>query len=146
MHLSRWDPVRDLITISNRLSRIAGDGDSRFGAEDGWGAWVPPVDIFEKNENLVLRVELPGVEKDDIEIRVENGVLSLHGQRRREQEFDEKNAYRLERSYGAFSRSFTLPTTVDSTKIAATYKDGVLEVTLPKAEEAKPKRVPIQAA
>jgi HSP20 family protein len=145
MQLTRWDPVRDLIQISNRLSRFATDDSGRFGGEDSYGSWVPPVDIFEKNETLVLRVELPGVEKDDIDIRVENGVLTLHGQRRREQEFDEKNAYRLERSYGAFSRSFSLPTIVDSSKIVATYRDGVLEVTLPKAEEAKPKRVPIQA-
>jgi HSP20 family protein len=141
MQLSRWDPVRDLMQISNRLSRIATDG-----GEDSYGSWVPPVDIFEKNETLVLHVELPGVEKDDIDIHVENGVLTLHGQRRREKEFDEKNAYRLERTYGAFSRSFSLPTTVDSSKIVASYKDGVLEVTLPKADEAKPKKVPIRAA
>lgn len=146
MHLSRWDPVRDLIAISNRWNHIRTDAPSRFDGEDGLGSWVPPVDIFEKNENLVLRVELPGVEKDDIQISVENGVLSLHGQRRRDQEIDEKNSYRLERSYGAFGRSFSLPTTVDASKIVASYRDGVLEVTLPKAEEAKPKRVPIQAA
>jgi HSP20 family protein len=125
---------------------MTADNPARFAGDDSYGSWVPPVDIFEKNENLVLRVELPGVEKDDIEVRIENGVLSLHGQRRRDQEIEEKNAYRLERSFGAFSRSFSLPTTVDATRIAATYKDGILEVTLPKAEEAKPKRVPIQAA
>ena len=146
MHLTRWDPVRDLISISNRLSRIAGDGDPRYSNEDTYGAWVPPVDIFEKNENLVLRVELPGVEKDDIDIRVENGVLTLGGQRRRDEEVTEENSYRLERSYGAFTRSFSLPTTVDAGKIVASYRDGILEVTLPKADAAKPKKIPIQAA
>jgi HSP20 family protein len=144
MNLSRWDPVRDLMKISDRLNRLA--------TRPGWeveltaGAWAPPVDVFERNDNLVLRVELPGVQKDDIEIHVENGVLVLRGERKRDPDLDEENAYRLERTYGAFSRSFTLPTSVDSTKIQATYKDGLLELVLPKAEGAKPKKVEIKTA
>jgi HSP20 family protein len=102
------------------------------------------VDIFERGDTLVISVELPGVGSSDIDVRVENGVLTLQGQRRRSEEVDDKNAYRLERIFGTFSRSFTLPTTVDATKINARYKDGVLEVQLPKAEEAKPKKVQIQ--
>jgi len=145
MQLTRWDPVRDLISISHRLNRIATDHDTRFGGEDTYGAWVPPVDIFEKNENLVLRVEVPGVNKDDIDIRVEDGLLTLTGQRRRDEEVSEENSYRLERSYGSFTRSFSLPTSVDASKIVASYKDGILEVTLPKADAAKPKKIPIQA-
>jgi len=109
-------------------------------------AWAPPVDVFEKDHNLVIRAELPGVQKDDIEVGIENGVLTLKGERKRETEFEEANAYRMERVYGAFTRSFSLPTTVDPSKVEAVYKDGVLELTVPKLEAAKPKKVQIKAA
>jgi len=113
---------------------------------DTYGAWVPPVDIFHRAENLVIRAELPGLRLEDIDVRIENGILTLQGDRKREEGFNESDAFRLERSYGTFMRSFTLPTTVDASKIAATYRDGVLEVVVPKSETAKPKRVTIHAA
>ena len=119
----------------------------RFVHEDAaYGAWVPPVDIFQDNDNLVLRTEVPGVEKDAIDVRVENGVLTLQGERKTDGDLNEKNAFRRERIFGRFARSFTLPTSVDAARITARYRDGILEIVLPKAEAAKPKRVEIQAA
>ena len=144
MTLVRWDPFQELASFSNRLNRSLNDVSTR--TEDSFGAWAPPVDIFEKDHKLVIRAELPGVQKDDIEVGIENGVLTLKGERKREAEFNEDNAYRLERVYGAFTRSFSLPTTVDPSKIEAVYKEGVLQVTVPKLEAAKPKKVQIQAA
>jgi HSP20 family protein len=123
----------------------------RFGAdleqgESAYGSWAPPVDIFERGDDLVIRTEIPGVDKNDIDIDVENNTLVIRGERKRDKEFEGKTAYRTERVYGKFVRSFSLPRTVDSSRISATYKDGVLELTLPKAEEAKPKRIEINAA
>ena len=108
--------------------------------------WVPPVDIFEQNDQLVIRAEVPGVQKNDLDVRIENGVLTLHGERKRETEVTDDNAFRLERTHGEFTRSFTLPRTVDGASVTAAYKDGILEVRVPKAESAKPKKVEIQAA
>jgi HSP20 family protein len=113
---------------------------------DNFGAWVPPVDIFERQDQLVIRAEVPGLNREDMDVRIENGVLTLRGERKREAEFNENNAFRMERTYGAFTRSFTLPTTVDASMVSAAYKDGVLEVSVPKAETAKPKKVEIRAA
>ena len=144
MTLVRWDPFRELVTISNRLNRTLND--SFVGTEDAFGAWAPPVDIFEKSDNLVIRAEIPGAKPEDLDVRIENGVLSLHGERKRELDVDEKSSHRLERVYGSFTRSFSLPTIVDASKITATYKDGILEVSVPKAEAAKPKRIEIRAA
>jgi HSP20 family protein len=104
------------------------------------------VDIFEKGDALVLRAEMPGVDRNDVDVRVENGILMLKGERKHQEEIQEKNAYRMERVYGSFVRSFSLPTTVDASKISARLKDGVLELVLPKAEEAKPKKVTIESA
>ena len=146
MTLVRWDPLSELETFSDRLNRMLSDNPTRSRQSDAYGAWVPPVDIVHKAENLVIRAELPGLRLEDIDVRIENGVLTLQGERKREEGFNEADAYRLERNYGTFMRSFTLPTTVDASKIAATYRDGVLEVVVPKSETAKPKRVAIHAA
>lgn len=145
MAIVRWDPFRDLMNIQERVNRLLSDAPARWGSEEGYGAWIPPVDIFERGESLVLRAEIPGVKSEDVDVRVENGVLTLQGQRTREEEIEERNAFRLERQFGAFTRSFSLPTTVDAAKIGAKLKDGILEITLPKAEEAKPKKVRIQS-
>lgn len=145
MKLVRWDPFQELVNINNRLSRTLGEAYPNA-TEDSFGAWAPPVDIFEKNDHLVIRAEIPGVKREDMDVRIENGVLTLHGERKHESEVKEENSYRMERVYGTFTRSFSLPTTVDAGKIAATYKDGILEVTVPKAETAKPKKVEIRAA
>jgi HSP20 family protein len=144
MKLVRWDPFQDLIAMSQRFNRVADDR-YRTDAGDTLG-WAPPVDIFERQDQLVIRAEVPGIQKSDLDVRIENGVLTLHGERKQEADVAEGNAHLMERSYGSFTRSFSLPTTVDAAKIAATYKDGVLEVTVPKAETAKSKRVEIKAA
>lgn len=146
MTLVRWDPFREMAALSDRLNRVLSDNPAFARGSETYGTWTPPVDIFERDEQLILRAELPGMNRDDIDVRIENGVLTLHGERRRENGFDENSAHRLERVYGSFTRSFTLPTTVDAARIAATYKDGVLEVVLPKSEASKPKKVQIEAA
>src|SRR5262245_35570371 len=132
MNALRWDPFRDLVTILER-------GESR-------GAWVPPLHSLQAQDYRVLRAEVAGGDKDSIHVRPENGVLTLQGERKTETDLDDKNAFRRERIFGRFARSFTLPTSVDATRITARYRDGVLEIVLPKAEAAKPKRVEIQAA
>ena len=139
MTLVRWDPFRELMNLRRRLGHPASE------ADDFYGAWAPAVDIFENGDDLVIRAEIPGVDKDDVDICVRNNSLTLRGERKREQEVNEDSAYRLERSYGNFVRSFGLPRTVDSSRISAKYSNGVLDIILPKAEEAKPKRIEIAA-
>jgi len=137
MTLVRWDPFRDLMNIQRQMVP---------GSEDSYGKWAPAVDIFEKGDDLIIRAELAGVEKDDLDIRIENNTLVLSGERKRETEFEERDAYRLERSFGLFTRSFTLPKTVDSARIKASFKSGVLELTLPKIEAVKPQKIEIRVA
>jgi len=145
MKLVRWDPLQELVAMSNRLNRTMNDPYMPR-TEDAFGAWAPPVDILERQDHLVIRAEVPGVHKEDMDVRIENGVLTLHGERKEEKDVTEGSAHLMERVYGSFTRSFSLPTTVDATKVTATYKDGVLEVTVPKVETAKPKKVEIKAA
>ena len=144
--LTKWDPVRNMLTLQDRVSRIFGDSVARVPTLDAAGVWFPPVDIVEQEDQLVLKAEIPGVDKDAIDIRVENGTFTLRGEKKQEKEVDSESAYRVERFYGAFSRSFVLPTTIDADRIKATYKDGVLEVTLPKAAEAKPRKIKVIAS
>src|SRR5262245_7501366 len=125
MRLVRWDPLHDFVARST---------------------WAPPVDIFERQDNLVIRAEVPGIQKEDMDVRIENGVLTLHGERREEKDVKDVSTHLMERVYGSFTRSFSLPTTVDAAKVSAAYKDGVLEVTVPKVETAKPKRIEIKVA
>lgn len=140
MTLVRWDPFREFMNLQRRFGHGMSDSD------DYYGAWAPAVDIFEKGDDLVIRAEIPGVDKDDVDITVRNNSLTLRGERKREQEITEENSYRLERSYGNFVRSFTLPRTVDASRISARYSNGVLDIVLPKAEEAKPKKIEIATA
>ena len=116
------------------------------GTADEWalgGSWAPAVDIYEQDGNIVLKAELPGVDPKAVDIRLENNTLTLRGERKLDQEVKEDNYHRVERSYGSFSRSFTLPTVVDQGNIKAEYRDGVLKLTLPKREEAKPRQIQI---
>lgn len=148
MAIVRWEPFRDLVAVQERMNRIFDEafrGHSR-GIEDEWalgGSWAPAVDIYEQDGNLVLKAELPGVDPKDVDVRVENNVLTLRGERKFESEVKREQFHRVERAYGSFSRSFTLPNVVDMDKIKAEYKDGVLQVTLPQREEAKPKQIQV---
>jgi HSP20 family protein len=148
MAIVRWDPFRDLVTLQERMNRMFDEsfrGTGRAGTED-WalgGAWAPVVDIYEQDGNIVLKAELPGVDPKQVDVRLENNTLTLSGERKVDHEVKQENYHRVERSYGSFTRSFTLPSTVDQEKIKADYKDGVLKVTLPKREEAKPKQISI---
>lgn len=144
--LTRWDPFRDLIALEDRMNRLLGGPASPLTASDALGSWVPPVDIFEDNDRVVLRAEIPGVGKEDIDIKVENGTITLRGEKKQEKEIGEGSAYRVERFYGSFSRSFVLPTSIDAAAIKATYRDGILELILPKAETSKPRKISIQGS
>ena len=147
MAIVRWmDPFRDVMGIQDRMNRLFEEIQARGrGREEGLeaGAWMPAVDIYETDDGLVVKAELPGVERDQIGVEVKGGVLTLRGERKHEKEIKEENYHRMERSYGAFVRSFAVPGTVDSDKIAAKLKDGVLEVQLPKVEKAKPKQIKV---
>jgi HSP20 family protein len=138
MNIVRWDPVRSLFNGSDFFP-AALDPRERTG-------WVPAVDAFERDNRFVIRVELPGVERDDIEVRIEDGELVLSGERKRDAEFKDDNAYRRERVFGSFSRTFRLPDTLDVDKIEAKYENGVLTVEMPKSEASRPRRIKIQAA
>jgi HSP20 family protein len=122
---------------------------TRGTGEEDWalgGSWAPAVDIYEQDGNLVLKAELPGVDPKDVDVRVENNVLSLRGERKLDQEVKKESYHRVERSYGGFARSFTLPSVVDTSNIKAEFRDGVLRMTLPKREEAKPRQIQINVA
>lgn len=151
MSIVRWEPFRHMLTLQDRMNRMFDEsyGGAPRGAaasDQDWalgGSWAPAVDIYEQDGNIVLKAELPGVDSKDVDIRLENNVLTLRGERKLDTEVKRENYHRVERTYGSFSRSFTLPTVVDQEKIKADYRDGVLRVTLPKREEAKPKQITI---
>lgn len=145
-NLRTFDPWRDFGSLQDRINRLfddalrgAGEGDEELMR----GAWAPAVDIHDKGDGFVLSADLPGVDKDDIEIDVKDGTLTIKGEKKFEEKVPKDNYIRIERSYGKFVRSFTLPNLVDSEKIKASFKDGILELTLPKKEEAKPKQITI---
>jgi HSP20 family protein len=146
MTLLRWDPTRDLLSVHDRVNRMFSNALNRNDSTETSGFWVPPVDIYEEGDNLVLKAELPGVRKEDLDVSVENNLLTLSGERRQDGEVKEEQYHRLERFYGKFTRSFTLPVGINTGNIHAEVRDGILTVTLPKAEEAKPKRIQIKAA
>src|SRR5262245_24780635 len=142
MALVRFTPFADdFQALQERINRIFQDTALSRAEDETIGAWAPSCDIYEEGDSIIVKAELPGVEKSDIDVQVENNVLTLRGERKRDKEVKSENLYRTERFYGAFSRSFTLPVTVDTGKIRAEYKDGVLQVILPKVEEAKPRRI-----
>lgn len=139
---ARWNPQQNLETIQNQLNRFL-EPFTRMADEDlVSGAWVPPVDVAETQEKIVVRAEVPGMKQEDITIEFENGLLSIRGERKLVKE-EGVTFHRVERTFGNFSRSFTLPRTIDPEHITATYRDGVLEIEVPKKEEAKPKQIRI---
>jgi HSP20 family protein len=146
MSLIRWRPTRDLLSIRDEVNRLfdnffTGLPERRRGLLEG--EWAPSVDIAETDNDVVVTAELPGVKQDDVDITITDDVLTLKGEKKEEKEVKEKNYHRIERSYGSFQRSVSLPAGVQADKAKATYKDGVLHITVPKAEEAKPKQIKI---
>ena len=149
MAIVRWDPFRDFAQLQDRINRVFTDAYGRSG-DDGLmntGAWVPPVDIHENgNHELVLKAELPDMTREDIDITVDNGTLTIRGEKKLSDDVKEEQFHRTERRYGTFSRSFSLPQTLDTGKVAAEYRNGVLTVRLPLREEAKPRQVKVAVA
>jgi HSP20 family protein len=147
MAMVRFDPFRELASMQDRINRIFGDVYSRRPDDDFTlrGDWLPPVDIHESGAGeLVITAELPGVSKDDIDLRVENNTLTIRGERRRQAEVKDEQFHRMERVYGRFTRSFSLPATVDASRVSADFKDGLLTVVLPMREEAKPRQIQVK--
>ncbi len=143
--ITRWDPFRELSALQDRVNRLfqestgAGSENSLLTA----GAFVPAVDVYEDEHDLRLKLEVPVIEEKDLDIHIENNVLTVRGERKFEKEEKEENFHRIERRYGSFARSFSLPNTVDQEKVSADYKNGVLTVILAKRAEAKPKQIKV---
>jgi HSP20 family protein len=146
MAIVRWDPVRELASMHERLNRLFEEFGGR--AEDEGimrGDFLPPVDIYQTDAHeVVLKAEIPGLKKEDIDLRIEQNTLTITGERRVEKAVEKDHYHRMERTYGTFSRSFSLPSTIDTEKVRAEYKDGVLSVTLPLREESKPKQISVE--
>src|SRR5947209_12538244 len=147
--ITRWDPFRDVNSLNNTLNRLFQSNlDTNRGSDEllTSGTFVPAVDIYENEHNITLKLEVPGVNQNDIDIRLENNTLTVRGERKFETEEKEENFHRIERRYGSFSRSFTLPNSVDPENVKADYRDGVLNVQLAKKAEAKPKQIKISVS
>ena len=145
MAVVRWDPFRDLNMLQDRMNRLFDDTGRTWRPDEpaATTTWSPAVDIFETEAEIVVKAELPGMERNDIAVNLEKNVLTVRGERRFAKETKDDNYHRIERSYGGFSRAFAIPATVDEEKIKADYKDGVLKIVLPKKEQAKPKQIRI---
>ena len=147
MAIVKLDPFREFAEMQDRMNRLFGNVYLRDEDTGFHGRWAPAVDIFETdNHDLVVRAELPGMSREDIDVTVENGTLVLKGERKFDSEVKEENYRRIERTYGTFHRSFTLPNTVDTSKVSADYKNGVLTVKLPFREEAKPRTINVEVS
>jgi HSP20 family protein len=142
----RWDPFRNLSGLQEQVNRLFETGFRGRSDESALTTWAPSVDIYETENELVLKADLPEVAEKDIDIHVENNMLTVRGERKFEQKVKEENYLRIERTYGSFSRSFSLPNTVDTDAIKAEYKNGVLTVSMPKRAESKPKQVKISTS
>ena len=146
MAITRWDPFRDLNILQERMNRVFEDAAGRGWKTDepsATNSWSPAVDIYETEREIMVQAELPGVARKDIALQLENNVLTLKGERKFEKETSQENYHRIERSYGGFSRAFTIPSSVDDDKIRADYKDGILKIALPKKEQVKAKQIKI---
>jgi len=145
MAIIRWDPFRDIITLREKMNRLFEDAVTARGEEKDMisSTWTPSVDIFETENALILTAEVPGIDENNIEIKIEDNTLSLKGDRIFEKETSEENYHRIERSYGSFYRSFTLPRNIDQEKIKAEHDNGVLRITMPKKPESQPKTVKV---
>src|SRR5436190_10375866 len=146
--LTRWDPFREFSTMQdrmNRMNRLFRESYSPEGPEEALTttSFAPPVDIYEDEHNITLKIEVPGIDEKDIDVRIENNTLTVHGERKIEKEEKEENFRRVERQYGSFTRSFTLPTSVDPAQVSAHCDKGVLKINLAKKAEAKPKQIKV---
>jgi HSP20 family protein len=143
--ITRWDPFREFSTLQDRMNRLFRDSYGPEGREENLNntSFAPPVDVYEDEHSVNLKIEVPGVDEKDIEVRIENNVLTVQGERKFEKEEKQENFRRVERQYGSFTRTFTLPTTVDAEKVAASYDKGILKIALPKKAEAKPKQIKV---
>src|ERR1700756_1313826 len=143
--ITRWDPFREFSTLQDRMNRLFRESYGPAGREESLtsSTFAPPVDVYEDEHNVILKIEVPGIDEKDIDVRIENNVLTVHGERKFEKEEKEENFRRVERNYGSFTRTFTLPTTVDSEKVSANYEKGILKIALPKKAEAKPKQIKV---
>jgi HSP20 family protein len=143
--LTRWDPLRDLATMQNRINRFVRESYSPEGPEEALTttSFAPPVDIYEDEHTIAVKMEVPGIDEKDIDVRIENNTLTVHGERKIEKEEKEENFRRVERQYGSFTRSFTLPSSVDTGQVNANYDKGVLKISLAKKAEAKPKQIKV---
>lgn len=149
MSIVRWDPFQELSEMSNRLNRLFNRTNVQApneGAELTTFDWAPTVDIVETAEDFQVKAELPEVKKEDVKVSIDDGVLRIEGERKQEKEEKGRKFHRIERSYGSFMRSFTLPDNVDETKMRAEYKDGLLNVRLPKTEKAKPRSIEVKVS
>jgi HSP20 family protein len=143
--ITRWDPFREFSTLQDRMNGLFRDSYGNEGREESLttSTFAPPVDVYEDEHNITLKIEVPGIEEKDIDVRLENNTLTVHGERKFEKEEKEENYRRVERQYGSFTRSFTLPNVVDAEKVSANYDKGVLKITLAKKAEAKPKQIKV---
>ena len=142
--LTRWEPFREFVTLQDRMNRLFRESYPE-GREEALttSMFAPPVDVYEDEHNITLKIEVPGIEEKDIDVRLENNTLTVHGERKFEKEEKEENYRRVERQYGSFTRTFTVPNTVDAENVTANYDKGVLKVQLAKKSEAKPKQIKV---
>jgi HSP20 family protein len=141
--LNRWEPFRGAATLQEQVHRLLGNALEHSGGESNLTTWAPAVDIYETAHELVVKADLPEVDPKELDIRVENNLLTIRGERKFEKKVNEDNYLRVERAYGSFSRSFSLANTVNAEAIKADYQNGVLTLTIPKREEAKPKQIKV---
>jgi HSP20 family protein len=143
--LTRWDPLRDLATMQNRINRFVRETYSPEGPEEALTTtnFAPPVDIYEDEHTIAVKMEVPGIDEKDIDVHIENNTLTVHGERKIEKEEKEENFRRVERQYGSFTRSFTMPSSVDTGQVSAHYDKGILKISLAKKAEAKPKQIKV---
>jgi len=153
MKVTKWNPFNEMLTLSENLNKMfnrffeetmIAPGKSILTDELSQRTWSPAVDIYENKDSIVVKADLPGVEKDKVKVEVKDNILSIRGKREEEKETKEHNVYRLERHYGEFVRNFTLPQKVDASRIKANYKDGILKITIPKPEEIKGKEIKVE--
>ncbi|HVU45743.1 MAG TPA: Hsp20/alpha crystallin family protein [Terracidiphilus sp.] len=146
MAITRWDPFREVVALQNRLNSVFRDFNESADSPLTTASFVPAVDIYEDTQKVVLKLEVPGIEEKDLDIRVENHTLTVKGERKFEKEEKEENFHRIERRYGSFYRAFTLPSTVDTENVDAKYNAGVLKLELKKKPEAQPKQIKVNVA